>query len=108
MTNEQANRSGNKNPYRARVRKARKRLQNTNPAQLREAQAALTLALADMASRFESADTIDEACKLTNAVARAASVLAQIFSAVEIESRLQAIEDEQRKRNQTRFGGITA
>lgn len=96
MPREKKERSGNGNPYQARISKARKRLQKIDPAELREVRQALTLGMVDLVDSLESTNSIEEKCRLVNAIARGSSALTAIFTACEFEQRIAVIEEKQR------------
>ena len=100
-------RSGNGNPYAARIEKARKRLQTIRPAELKEVRQALSFAMADLIERFESCSNIDDSCRLMNALARGAGAITAIFTAVEFEQRIALIEEKQRAEPH-RYNGANA
>lgn len=84
---------GNPDPYKARVAKARKRLEAVVVGDLDEVRRALTLALCELVQRIDKTKSTEETCRLTNAVTRVASELRAIFSSIEFENRLSALEE---------------
>jgi hypothetical protein len=97
----------NPNPTRARQARARKRLDQIKVVDLKEARQALSYAMTELLGRLQDETTVDELCKLVNALTRTSAELRANLEGVEFEERLKVLENQQRPSNKT-FRGITA
>ncbi len=96
----------NPNPTRARQARARKRLDKIKIVDLKDARKALSFAMTELIERLEKDSTIDELCKLVNALTRTSAELRANLEGVEFEERLAALENE--KKHPNAYGGATA
>ena len=99
--------AGNRNPYQARMAKARKKLNSIKAADLGDGRKALSLAMIELIERIFEKPSTEDLCKLTNSLSRAVGELRVITGAVEFEERLSALE-KQRKEVGARYTGATA
>ena len=87
----------NTNPYKARIAKARKRLNQIKVSDLDDVRRALSMAMIELCERISDVDrqrSDEEICRLSNTLARVSGELRGIFESVEVNDRLEKIEKE--------------
>ena len=82
----------NSNPWKARLEKTRKRLQEMTTGDIEAAQKALHMVLLDGLSRIEQQPGDQEFCRLASAITSAAREYRALIEVGEIEERIQQLE----------------